>query len=115
MPLDYRPMLQYLRGKFKLWKQESERLEKQAPMMVGKKKILEDLEKDADILKASVCPYIKEAGYAQARSTVLQAAEGLVSNDVNFPVVGTVDIVLGALLDTCGYVRRGDSLLEADL
>ncbi|MHB1709042.1 MAG: hypothetical protein ACYCT2_06175 [Thermoplasmataceae archaeon] len=107
--------LEYFKEKFNLWNSESGSLRKYIPLIGGKKKIIKELDKDAEILKNTVCPYIKRVGYLQAKSTLLQAAEGLTGNELNFPVVGVIDLVLGSLLDACGYVKRGDSLLEADL
>ena len=115
MDVNQNATLEYFKEKFNLWNSESGSLRKYIPLIGGKKKIIKELDKDAEILKTSVCPYIKQAGYLQAKSTLLQAAEGLTGNTLNFPVVGVIDLVLGALLDACGYVKRGDSLLEADL
>ncbi len=58
-----------------------------------------------------VCPYIKETGYVQSKNVLAQAAEGIADIWIHFPVSGTLDIVMGALLDVCGFYRRGDSLI----
>ena len=65
------------------------------------------MEVDASLLKSEVCPYIGEAGYVQSKSILLQAAEGFAGWEIQFPILGTLDIVMGALLDLCGFYRRG--------
>ncbi len=71
-----------------------------------------DFKKDSAEVRATVCPYIKEAGYAQSKSILLKAGEGLAGLILNFQLESAADIVLGALLDVCGYKKEGDKLIE---
>ena len=80
-----------------------------------KDRVLNELKQDAGELKVEVCPYIKEAGYIQSKNVLVQAAEGIADIWIQFPFTGTLDIVMGALLDLCGFYRRGNSLIEKGL
>ena len=66
---------------------------------------------DTNLLKNYVCPYIQQAGYAQSRNLILQAAERIGGIFLDFPLFSTVDIILGALMDVCGLTRQGDALI----
>lgn len=115
MVYNSQPMYDYFKRKFISWKTASGRMASYVPVIRGKEKVLEELRADASLLKTDVCPYIKEAGYIQSKNVLLQAAEGLAGWEIQFPIAGTLDIVMGALLDLCGYYRRGDALIVKGL
>ncbi len=105
----------YLRERFQAWKNSEGSLEKHVPVITGKQKLVKEFNGDIQRVKIEVCPFIKELGYTQSKSLVLQAAEGLAGFAFDFPVVGTADLTLGALMDVCGFKKRGDSLIENGL
>lgn len=109
------PMYNYFRDKFTTWKNVNGRMTSYVPVIGGKDKVLNELKQDAGELKVEVCPYIKEAGYIQSKNVLVQAAEGIADIWIQFPFTGTLDIVMGALLDLCGFYRRGNSLIEKGL
>lgn len=101
----------YLRNRFQEWNRTSGHLEK----YVDPKKrqgLANEFQKDVIEVKQSVCPYIREMGYTQSKSLIVQAAEGLAGTFFGFPILSTADIVLGALMDVCGFVKQGDRLIQ---
>ncbi len=105
----------YLRGLFQTWKDNDGTLERHVPILIGRQKLVKEFNADVKTVKANVCPYIKELGYAQSRSLILWAAEGLAGFAFDFPLVGTADLTLGALMDVCGFKKQGDQLIERGL
>lgn len=105
------PMYNFFKKTFTTWQHSDGRMASHVPVIGGRSKVLNELGADSSLLKADVCPYIKEAGYTQSKNVLLQAAEGLAGTEIKFPVVGTADIIMGALLDLCGYYKSGDSLI----
>ena len=108
---DSEPMYDYFRKKFAYWNATNGRMTSHVPIIGGKEKVIRELEVDASLLKSEVCPYIGEAGYVQSKNILLQAAEGFAGWEIQFPILGTLDIVMGALLDLCGFYRRGNALM----
>jgi hypothetical protein len=104
----------YLRGKFTQWYQETGRLEKHVDPR-KRAGIAAEFRQDLQNVKANVCPYIKDAGYFQSKSLIVKAAEGFVGIFFGFPLYSTADIILQSLIDVCGFVRRGDNLVERGL
>ena len=104
----------YLRSKFQNWYQQSGKLERYVDPR-HKSGLVAEFQKDASAMHGSVCPYIREAGYYQSKNLIIRAAEGLVGRFFNFPILSTSDIILGALMDACGYKRHGDRLIEKSL
>lgn len=101
----------YLRNKFQEWNRSGGNLENyvNSRKMQG---VEDEFQKDVTEVKRTVCPYIKEIGHAQSKSLIVQAAEGLAGNFFGFPVISTADIILGALMKVCGFVRQGDNLIQ---
>ena len=104
-------MYDYFRRKFTSWQVTNGRMTSHVPIVGGKERVLTELRNDGTFLKMEVCPYIKEAGYVQSKNVLLQAAEGFAGWEIQFPVLGTLDIVMGAMLDLCGFYRRGNALI----
>lgn len=104
----------YLRGKFQTWNQQTGKLERHVDPR-KRDGIASELRHDINEVRAAVCPYIKDVGYAQSKSLIVQAAEGLTGSFFGFPLISTADVILGALMDVCGYVRRGDALILSGL
>jgi hypothetical protein len=104
----------YLRSKFQNWYQQSGKLERYVDPR-HKSGLVAEFQKDASAMHSSVCPYIREAGYYQSKSLIVRAAEGLAGLFFGFPLYSTADIILGALMDVCGYARQGDRLIERSI
>ena len=60
----------------------------------------------------AVCEAFKEIGELQLRSQIAKMAEGLVGSYFNFPLVGEMDIIVGAIADACGFDTIGDKLIK---
>lgn len=101
----------YLRPKFEKWKSTSGWIDWYVNYFWGRGKVTSEFADDFRIIKADVCPYISQAGYAQSRNLILQAAEGLAGIFFGFPVLGSADVILGILMDVCGLTRQGDALI----
>ena len=111
MTVNENNLYQYFTNKFRDWKNMDGSIERHVPTPGGKEKVIAELQQDADYLKASVCPYLKEAGYDQSKSVLIKATEGALGFLTNFPVTGTIDVTLGALIYVCGYKRKGLQLI----
>ncbi|MEM0134650.1 MAG: hypothetical protein QXU18_05400 [Thermoplasmatales archaeon] len=111
MTYNPQPTYDYFRRKFTSWQIENGKMASYVPVLGGKEKVLHELEVDASLLKSEACLYIREVGYAQSKNILLQAAEGFAGLEIRFPILGTLDIVMGSLLDLCGYYRRGNALI----
>ncbi len=101
----------YLKETFETWKKQDGTLKRhiRARKQPG---LVADFQKDAAKVRAAVCPYIRDAGYAQSKSMLLKAGEGLAGLIFSFQIGSAADTVLGALMDVCGYRREGDRLIE---
>ena len=111
---DQQAAFSYLRSKFQSWHQQSGKLEKYVDPR-HRSGIVDEFHKDASAIHSSVCPYIREAGYYQSKNLIVRAAEGLAGIFFGFPLYSTADIILGALMDVCGYARQGDRLIERSI
>lgn len=60
-----------------------------------------------------VCEYLKQMGELQLRSTIGKSLEDLVGGAFGIPLVGTLDIVISAAVESCGDTTLGDKLLGA--
>ncbi len=103
--------IDYLRRTFGAWRKQDGTLKRHVKAR-KRSGLAADFEKDASEVRTAVCPFIKEAGYAQSKSMLLKAGEGLAGLILNFQFESAADIVLGALMDVCGYKREGDRLIE---
>lgn len=109
---DYEAAYSYLRGKFQLWNQiQGPHLENYVDPR-GRSGIASEFQHDIAQISRSICPFIKEVGYAQSKSLIVKAAEGLAGSFFGFPIRSTADIILGALMDVCGYTKQGNRLIE---
>ena len=61
------------------------------PVITGRQKLVKVFNTNIKTVKADVCPYIKEEGYAQSLSLILKAVEGIYGFSFDFPIVGTVN------------------------
>lgn len=111
---DQQAAFSYLSSRFQSWYQQSGKLEKYVDPR-HRSGIVDEFQKDASAIHSSVCPYIREAGYYQSKNLIVRAAEGLAGIFFGFPLYSTADIILGALMDVCGYKRQGDRLIEKGL
>lgn len=111
---DQQTVYNYIRGKFEYWYQQSGKLERYVDSR-HKSGLVTEFQKDASAIHISICPYIREAGYYQSKSLIVRAAEGLAGIFFGFPLYSTADVILGALMDVCGYTRRGDRLIERSI
>ena len=111
---DQQAAYSYLRDKFQNWYHQSGKLEKYVNPR-HKSGLVAEFQKDASAMHSSVCPYIREAGYYQSKSLIVRAAEGLAWIFFGFPFYSTSDVILGALMDVCGYTKKGDSLIERSI
>jgi hypothetical protein len=80
--------------------------------MTGRGGLAQEFQADGNF-RNTVCPYFKTLGELQLRATVVKSLEGLVGVAFGVPLIGTMDIVIGAIADACGYKTIGDQLLEA--
>ena len=101
----------YLRPKFEQWKAKSGNVWWYVAVHGGRAGLINEFMNDINLVKSYVCPYIRQAGYAQSRNLILQAAEGIAGIFFDFRLKSTVDIILGALMDVCGLMRQGDELI----
>ena len=62
-----------------------------------------------------VCAYVHQVSELQLRSEIARSLESLVSIVFGVPLVGTLDVVIGAIADACGFKTIGDKLIEAAL
>lgn len=109
---DYEAAYNYLREKFQLWNQiQGPHLENYVNPR-GRSGIAGEFQHDVTQISRSVCPFIKEVGYEQSKSLIAKAAEGLAGWFFSFPIRSTADIILGALMDVCGYKKQGNRLME---
>ena len=60
-----------------------------------------------------VCDYLKQVGELQLRSTIDKSLEGIVGSTFGIPLVGTLDIAIGAAVEACGDTALGDKLIGA--
>lgn len=60
-----------------------------------------------------VCEYLTQVGELQLRSTIGKSLEDLVGSAFGIPLVGTLDIVIGAAVEACGDTTLGDKLIGA--
>jgi hypothetical protein len=60
-----------------------------------------------------VCDYLKQVGELQLRSTISKSLEGIVGSTFGIPLVGTLDIAIGAAVEACGDTTLGDKLIGA--
>ena len=58
-----------------------------------------------------VCDYLKQVGELQLRSTIGKSLEGIVGSTFGIPLVGTLDIAIGAAVEACGDTPLGDKLI----
>ena len=96
----------YIRGKFELWSQIDGSPERHVPVIGGKEKVRDEFLDDLAQLRITMCPYIREVGYDQSKNLILRAAEGIAGYFFNFPLLGTADLVMAALIEACGYSRH---------
>ena len=109
--LDPQIPLSYLRQKFEQWKAKSGSVWWYVATHGRRDGLRNEFMNDINLLKSYVCPYIQQAGYAQSRNLILQAAEGIAGIFFNFSLWSTVDIILDALMDVCGLTSQGDALI----
>lgn len=60
-----------------------------------------------------VCDYLKQVGELQLRSTMGKSLEGVVGSAFGIPLLGTLDIAIGAAVEACGDTTLGDKLIGA--
>lgn len=111
MPNNRESFYNYFHDKFRAWKNMDGSIERHVPTPGGKEKIIIELGRDATFLKNNVCPYLKEAGYIQSKNVLIQAAEGMAGMLAHFPITGSFDVTMGALIFVCGYRRQGLNLI----
>lgn len=62
-----------------------------------------------------VCKYLEQVGELQLKSDVAKSLEEIVSGVFGFPLVGSLDILIGAAVEACGYKPLGDQIIESAL
>ncbi len=101
-------VVQYFRSKFYQWQASAPSCWHYA---VDRQRIGLTVEFSNDsAFRTVVCPFVFQAGQAQLRSHVLQAAEEFLGEQVGFPVSFALDLILGAAADACGYRQEAQQL-----
>ncbi len=100
----------YFRGKGIEWASISGSVEVHLKKM-GRQGIKTDFKDDPEFLV--VCDYLKQVGELQLRSTIGKSLEGIVSSTFGIPMIGTLDIAIGAAVEACGDTTLGDKLIGA--
>lgn len=75
--------------------------------------IKSDFQNDPDF--HVVCEYLSQVGELQLRSTVGKSLEEVVGDAFGIPLVGTLDIAIGAAVEACGNDTLGSKLIGAGI
>ncbi len=100
----------WFRQKVSKWGSTSEE-RKDYIKRVGRQGLALEFSSDAEFQQI-VCPWIKQIGDIQAKLTLPPMLEGLFDHWFGVPLVGEIDIVIGAIADACGYPALGDQLIK---
>jgi len=82
----------------------------------GRAGLAEEFRNDLQVREV-LCPLIKRIGDFQLKAILGETLlkEGLMDEWFGNPIVGEVNIVVGALADACGYEALGDKLIQTGL
>ena len=104
------PLYAYFQNKGAEWRSLSGSVEAHLSSR-GRSGIASEFSRDPSYASI-VCPYFRQLGELQLRSEVVRSLEGYVGAAFGLPLAGTMDILIGAIADACGYKTVGDQLLE---
>lgn len=108
--VDVQEIVRYFRIKGQVWSNLSGDIESHLKKM-QRAGLKSDFQEDPDFYV--VCDYLKQVGELQLRSTIGKSLEDLVGSAFGIPLVGTLDIVIGAAVEACGDTTLGDKLIGA--
>ena len=77
---------------------------------LGKNGLAQEFQADAGFRQ--VCELVQEYGELQSRSHIVQSLEGLVGDQFGLPLVGEMDVVIGAMALACGFETLGSQLVK---
>jgi hypothetical protein len=58
-----------------------------------------------------VCELVQEFGELQARAHIVKSLEGFIGDQFSWPLVGEMDIIIGAMALACGFKTLGEKLV----
>jgi hypothetical protein len=69
----------------------------------------------ADGAFSEVCELVHAFGELQARAHIVKSLEGFVGDQFSWPLVGEMDIIVGAMALACGFITLGEKLVWTGL
>lgn len=100
----------YFRRKFSEWK-EGDGSAVAHIQRLGRTGLAGEFRRDPSF--RGVCEFVQLAGRAQLRSAAYKGAEGVFSDLLGVPLAPTIEIVLAAVADACGYNTEANDLATA--
>lgn len=76
---------------------------------VGKDGLADEFRTDGAF--GEVCELVHEFGELQARAHIVKSLEGFVGDQFGWPLVGEMDIIVGAMALACGFTTLGEKLV----